>query len=219
MDSSSTFRSMNSNNNLIRQSSSPAGFLSALNSENGFASMRDVDKSIPSSRLNNHISFSSDKSSSSMFLPQIPENRNNMNDSTFRSLKRTRDDDSLTLDKQSGASGQYTPSLIHYMSLPKTSSEMAVAEKLLRFDQDSTPCKTRAKRGCATHPRSIAERMRRTRISDRMKKLQELFPSIDKQTSTSDMLDMAVQHIKDLQKDLQNLKNARSRCTCSCKES
>lgn len=34
MDSSSTFRSMNSNNNLIRQSSSPAGFLSALNSEN-----------------------------------------------------------------------------------------------------------------------------------------------------------------------------------------
>nr|GEU49746.1 transcription factor bHLH130-like [Tanacetum cinerariifolium] len=35
LDSSSTFRSMSSNNNLIRQSSSPAGFLSALNSENG----------------------------------------------------------------------------------------------------------------------------------------------------------------------------------------
>ena len=32
-------------------------------------------------------------------------------------------------------------------------------EKFLHF-QDSVPCKIRAKRGCATHPRSIAERVR-----------------------------------------------------------
>lgn len=32
-------------------------------------------------------------------------------------------------------------------------------EKYLQF-QDSVPCKIRAKRGCATHPRSIAERVR-----------------------------------------------------------
>lgn len=30
-------------------------------------------------------------------------------------------------------------------------------EKLL---EDSVPCRVRAKRGCATHPRSIAERVR-----------------------------------------------------------
>ncbi|KAL9281155.1 Transcription factor bHLH80 [Arabidopsis thaliana] len=28
--------------------------------------------------------------------------------------------------------------------------------------EDSVPCRVRAKRGCATHPRSIAERVRRT---------------------------------------------------------
>ncbi|KAH9626390.1 hypothetical protein KSS87_009076 [Heliosperma pusillum] len=50
-------------------------------------------------------------------------------------------------------------------------------EKLL---EDSVPCRVRAKRGCATHPRSIAERVRRTRISDRIRKLQELVPNMDK---------------------------------------
>ncbi|KAJ9567988.1 hypothetical protein OSB04_003954, partial [Centaurea solstitialis] len=50
-------------------------------------------------------------------------------------------------------------------------------DKLL---EDSVPCRVRAKRGCATHPRSIAERVRRTRISDRIRKLQELVPNMDK---------------------------------------
>ncbi|KVI00639.1 hypothetical protein Ccrd_021120 [Cynara cardunculus var. scolymus] len=200
LGSSSTFRTMNSTStNLIRQSSSPAGLLSSLNAETG---RRDVDKGNPSSGLNNnHISFSSQPSLSPMYLPQIVENTNEMNDSPYRSLKRTRDGDSkmfhssITMDTESGASGHYTPSLIHHTSLPKTSSEKAVVEKFLRFQQDSIPCKTRAKRGCATHPRSIAER----------------------QTSTADMLDLAVQYIKDLQKDLQTLNNARARCTCSSK--
>ena len=48
--------------------------------------------------------------------------------------------------------------LAHQFSLPKTSSEMASIEKFLQF-QDAVPCKIRAKRGCATHPRSIAERV------------------------------------------------------------
>jgi hypothetical protein len=69
--------------------------------------------------------------------------------------------------------------LAHQFSLPKTSSEMAAIEKFLQF-QDAVPCKIRAKRGCATHPRSIAERVRRTRISERIRKLQELVPNMDK---------------------------------------
>ncbi|XP_076945308.1 transcription factor bHLH130-like [Bidens hawaiensis] len=211
----STIRSMNStSSNLIRQSSSPAGFLSALNSETGFGGMRDVEKTISSSRLNNHISFSTG------FLPQIPENKNQINDSTFKSLKRNRDGDPITLERQNGLSGHYNnPGLVHHLSLPKTSTEMAVAEKFLRFGQELVPSKSsRAARGCATHPRSIAERVRRTQISARMKKLQDLFPNMDKQTSTADMLDMAVQYIKDLQKDLETLKDARSRCECSSKQ-
>lgn len=57
-------------------------------------------------------------------------------------------------------SGTRPPTVLaHHMSLPKTAAEMAAIEKFLQL-QDSVPCKIRAKRGCATHPRSIAERVR-----------------------------------------------------------
>ncbi|EPS68391.1 hypothetical protein M569_06378, partial [Genlisea aurea] len=82
--------------------------------------------------------------------------------------------------------------------------------------QDRTvTCKIRAKRGCATHPRSIAERMRRTRISERMRKLQELVPNMDKQTNTADMLDLTVEYVKDLQKQYKTLCDNQASCKCS----
>ncbi|KAM7512312.1 hypothetical protein LguiB_011187 [Lonicera macranthoides] len=287
-------------NNLIRQSSSPAGFLSYMSNENGFAAVRDVgsirgnnrigvEASATTSRLSNQMNFSSGPSSCSRFSPHIAENGienagrrspdnahmgnsndanrcyipsipNDWNNSTFNGLKRNRDGnmkmfsssngfDTQPLDKLNGClaipqstefdsmenvgcqtppkvesggnsifhgkmaydldqnenSGQYTPSLLHHMSLPKTSAEMAAVEKYLQFQQDSVPCKIRAKRGFATHPRSIAERVRRTRISERMRKLQELFPNMDKQANTADMLDLAVEYIKDLQKEVQKI--------------
>ncbi|GAB2266958.1 hypothetical protein Dimus_001945 [Dionaea muscipula] len=104
--------------------------------------------------------------------------------------------------------------LSHHLSLPKSSAEMAAFEKMLHF-QDTVPCKIRAKRGCATHPRSIAERMRRTRISDRMKRLQELVPNMEKQMNTADMLDLAVDYIKDLQEEYKKLSATRAKCLCS----
>ncbi|KAL5708163.1 hypothetical protein ACHQM5_018988 [Ranunculus cassubicifolius] len=104
-----------------------------------------------------------------------------------------------------------TRNLTHHFSLPKNSAEMAA---ILQF-QDSVPCKIRAKRGCATHPRSIAERVRRTRISERMRKLQELVPNMDKQTNTADMLDLAVEYIKELQSEVKKLNDCRANCTCS----
>ncbi|XP_022988125.1 transcription factor bHLH122-like [Cucurbita maxima] len=106
------------------------------------------------------------------------------------------------------------PMLAHHLSLPNTSAEMNAIEKILQFS-DSVPCKLRAKRGCATHPRSIAERVRRTKISERMRKLQELVPNMDKQTNTSDMLDLAVEYIKGLQKQVQTLSDNRAKCKCS----
>lgn len=54
--------------------------------------------------------------------------------------------------------GNRPPLLAHHLSLPNTSAEMNAIEKILQFS-DSVPCKLRAKRGCATHPRSIAERV------------------------------------------------------------
>jgi len=64
--------------------------------------------------------------------------------------------------------GQQQQPLAPQLSLPggggngvgkQPSAEMAAIDKFVQF-QDAVPCKIRAKRGCATHPRSIAERVR-----------------------------------------------------------
>ncbi|KAF5752677.1 transcription factor bHLH [Tripterygium wilfordii] len=144
-------------------------------------------------------------------------------DSSFNSMKRVRESDGNIFSGLNPFQSQTTKSLngtlglTHHLSLPKTSAEMAAMEKFLQF-QGTVPCKIRAKRGCATHPRSIAERMRRTRISERMRKLQELFPEMDKQTNTADMLDLAVQYIKDLQKQVKALTDTKAKCTCLSKQ-
>ncbi|CAL9761188.1 unnamed protein product [Musa acuminata subsp. burmannicoides] len=116
-------------------------------------------------------------------------------------------------EPQKGEVRNHVSGVTHQLSLPKTSSEMAAVENFLRF-QDAVPCRIRAKRGCATHPRSIAERVRRTKISERMKKLQEVVPNMDKQTNTADMLNLAVDYIKDLQKQVKTLTEGRASCTC-----
>ncbi|KAI4320202.1 hypothetical protein MLD38_033708 [Melastoma candidum] len=85
-------------------------------------------------------------------------------------------------------------------------------------DSGAAPCKFRAKRGFATHPRSIAERVRRTRISDRIRKLQELMPHMDKQINTADMLDDAVEYVKLLQKQIKELSEQQRNCMCKPRE-
>ncbi|CAA0805766.1 Transcription factor bHLH130 [Striga hermonthica] len=49
-------------------------------------------------------------------------------------------------------------------------------------------------------------------------KLQELVPNMEKQTNTSDMLDLAVDYIKDLQRQVKTLSDNRARCSCSAKQ-
>lgn len=253
--------------NLVRQSSSPAGFFSGFNAMRGgevrkFSNNGETCSS-SNSGLNNHqLNFASTPSSSSRYMPSIAEHGNETVEASspdnvqlvgnrdetsmaaytsaafstepwneppppapvpaFSILKRNRDGDFKMfsdfnrLENQDGGETRtHSHTLTHHLSLPKTAGEMAVIEKYLQFQQDSVPCKIRAKRGCATHPRSIAERMRRTRISERMKKLQELFPNMDKQTNTADMLDLAVEYIKDLQKQVQTLTETRAKCKCS----
>ncbi|CAI9114917.1 OLC1v1015742C1 [Oldenlandia corymbosa var. corymbosa] len=87
-----------------------------------------------------------------------------------------------------------------------------------KLSEDAVLCRVRAKRGCATHPRSIAERVRRTRISDRIRKLQELVPNMDKQTNTADMLEEAVEYVKLLQKQIEELSEQQKNCKCCVQE-
>ncbi|KAL6505335.1 hypothetical protein OROGR_025152 [Orobanche gracilis] len=117
-------------------------------------------------------------------------------------------------DQNNEGGSRPTTRLSHQLSLPTSSSEFSAMENML---QDSVPCRMRAKRGFATHPRSIAERVRRTKISERIRKLQELVPNMDKQTNTSDMLDWAVDYIKDLQRQVKTLSDNRAKCSCSAR--
>ncbi|KAK9929746.1 hypothetical protein M0R45_026832 [Rubus argutus] len=125
-------------------------------------------------------------------------------------------------------SGFGIPASLDYVSNPNfssASSSSSAANKRVREVkmeegglEESATLRVRAKRGCATHPRSIAERVRRTRISDRIRKLQELVPNMDKQTNTADMLDEAVEYVKFLQKQIQELSEHQLRCKCMAKE-
>jgi hypothetical protein len=58
--------------------------------------------------------------------------------------------------------------------------------------------RVRARRGQATDPHSIAERLRREKISDRMKNLQDLVPNSNKADKAS-MLDEIIDYVKFLQ--------------------
>ncbi|WJX49542.1 hypothetical protein P8452_35964 [Trifolium repens] len=119
-------------------------------------------------------------------------------------------------------SSTHTPTSVNACNNPFSQgvedSANALDLKMEKILEDSVPCKIRAKRGFATHPRSIAERVRRTRISDRIRKLQELVPNMDKQTNTAEMLDEAVAYVKFLQNQIEELTEQQRRCKCTIHE-
>ncbi|CAI9754304.1 unnamed protein product [Fraxinus pennsylvanica] len=171
--------------NFLRQNSSPAEFLSQINSDGYFSSFEIPEYTSPSS-----VSVSSEK------WALEAEDADKISPKLSSSSQQRGEKRGLV---HSGLSGSFD----------------AETEKLL---EDSVMCRTRAKRGCATHPRSIAERVRRTRISDRIRKLQELVPNMDKQTNTADMLDEAVAYVKFLQNEIQELREHQKNCKCSTKD-
>ncbi|CAA0169990.1 unnamed protein product [Arabidopsis thaliana] len=221
---------------LARQRSSPADFFTYLASDkNNFSLNQPTSDYSPQggsnggrghSRLKSQLSFTNHDS-----LARINEvNETPVHDGSGHSFSAASfgaattdswDDGSgsigFTVTRPSKRSKDMDSGLFSQYSLPSDTS-MNYMDNFMQLPEDSVPCKIRAKRGCATHPRSIAERERRTRISGKLKKLQDLVPNMDKQTSYSDMLDLAVQHIKGLQHQLQNLKKDQENCTCGCSE-
>ncbi|KAL3505033.1 hypothetical protein ACH5RR_034874 [Cinchona calisaya] len=63
----------------------------------------------------------------------------------------------------------------------------------------------RAKRGQATNSHSLAERVRRERISERMRLLQELVPGCNKITGKAVMLDEIINYVQSLQQQVEFL--------------
>lgn len=227
--------------NLLRQSSSHDGHFSnnnIISFGNGYEPMKGVENydgvkdsdgelTLSMNILNNQIGFSPRTPSSFRMLSQNPKTGSDGIGTTSHDDRRqvgSNDDAQYyghklvydSNDQNVGVRNQ-VDTLSHHLSLPRKSSEMFVVEKLLQFP-DFVPSSIRAKRGFATHPRSLAERVRRTRISERMRKLQEIVPNIDKQTCTSEMLDLAVEYIKDLQKQLKTMSAKRAKCRCRNKK-
>ncbi|KAL1159736.1 hypothetical protein V6Z11_A07G018600 [Gossypium hirsutum] len=66
----------------------------------------------------------------------------------------------------------------------------------------------RARRGQATDPHSIAERLRREKIAERMKNLQELVPNSNK-TDKASMLDAIIEYVRFLQLQVKVLSMSR----------
>ncbi|XP_061348365.1 transcription factor bHLH128-like [Gastrolobium bilobum] len=234
---------------LLRQKSSPPGFLTHLANHNhnhnhnggggagGFTITRGSGSYNSSQELKSQLSFTAQDSLSLSHTHAHPTTSDNTNTTTTThsyaaaafGIEPWDTSNSIVFSAPPNKRSKITnddPDFLHCLgalesqfSVPQTSLEMATMDKLLHIPEDSVPCKIRAKRGCATHPRSIAERERRTRISGKLKKLQDLVPNMDKQTSYSDMLDLAVQHIKGLQNQVQKLHNELENCTCGCKQS
>ncbi|KAK9704940.1 hypothetical protein RND81_07G021500 [Saponaria officinalis] len=74
--------------------------------------------------------------------------------------------------------------------------------------QPSIRPRVRARRGQATDPHSIAERLRRERIAERIRALQELVPSVNK-TDRAAMLDEIVDYVKFLRLQVKVLSMSR----------
>ncbi|GAB2226516.1 hypothetical protein Droror1_Dr00022326 [Drosera rotundifolia] len=115
--------------------------------------------------------------------------------------------DSQQFDEAAKISGE-RPNKRKQNPCPTTSNAMA---KLVKQNSEaSDPLKGeymhfRARRGQATNSHSLAERVRREKISERMRLLQDLVPSCSKVTVKTVMLDEIINYVKSLQQQVEFL--------------
>ncbi|XP_057448025.1 transcription factor bHLH49 isoform X2 [Lotus japonicus] len=91
-----------------------------------------------------------------------------------------------------------------------TSAAKASGKNAKHGSQASDPAKeeyihVRARRGQATNSHSLAERVRREKISERMKFLQDLVPGCSKVTGKAVMLDEIINYVQSLQRQVEFL--------------
>eukprot|EP00249_Psilotum_nudum_P008900 c21583_g1_i1 orf=1-1836(-) len=182
---------------LLRQTSLPGGLLSQLSVE---GINESGEKSVTTSSSGNSSEDGNFERSGQPFLPSFPfvgwDDRviapgNSLvgmqNGVAFPVRKRVREFEAKLFTGSTLSDCQQGEGLDQFSMLTAGSPDNQIATEHML--SELAPCRARAKRGCATHPRSIAERVRRTKISERMRRLQELVPNMDKQTNTADMLD------------------------------
>ncbi|KAI5067108.1 hypothetical protein GOP47_0017636 [Adiantum capillus-veneris] len=190
---------------LLRQSSSPAGLLSQLTLDE-FANGTDK---VPMSTTQGLVIGGWDEASMDSAMHKI---------AALGQRKRGRPEVDARLLKSLPAADLLMGSLDQITSSPPNHYPLMGSSSGDSMVTDSILCKSRAKRGCATHPRSIAERVRRTKISERIKKLQDLVPNLDKQAHTADMLDEVVEYVKLLKRQVEELSKPSCECNGMCQK-
>ncbi|KAJ4710674.1 transcription factor bHLH49 [Melia azedarach] len=93
---------------------------------------------------------------------------------------------------------------------PTSTTNKAAGKQGKQGSQSSDPPKeeyihVRARRGQATNSHSLAERVRREKISERMKFLQDLVPGCSKVTGKAVMLDEIINYVQSLQRQVEFL--------------
>nr|WCO08296.1 hypothetical protein [Suaeda aralocaspica] len=106
----------------------------------------------------------------------------------------------MMLQLSSGPGGFHGPPVYHGQPM---SNPVPVAPH-----QPAVRPRVRARRGQATDPHSIAERLRRERIAERIRALQDLVPSVNK-TDRAAMLDEIVDYVKFLRLQVKVLSMSR----------
>eukprot|EP00250_Pteridium_aquilinum_P033329 c545_g1_i1 orf=210-1583(+) len=197
---------------LLRQSSSPAGLLSQLMLDEFSTGTDKLGMSSPQGLVHGHAMGGWNEAAMDSAMQKI---------AALGQRKRGRDTDARLYKGLTAANLLQMGSMDQGSCLPSNHYSVVGASNGDSISTDSVLCKSRAKRGCATHPRSIAERVRRMKISERMKKLQDLVPNLDKQQHTADMLDEVVEYVKLLQRQVQELSKHSDECNgmCQTKES
>lgn len=146
-----SFKANGISNGTLNFSSRPSTCLKRMPqiAENGIQSLEsNCDQTINLVNENGSSKFTNEFWDNSAFNAHKTENEDEIMFSTTNGL-----------DSQEADFGYQNLGLTHHLSLPSSSTKMTSMEKFLQV-QGSVPCKIRAKRGFATHPRSIAERVK-----------------------------------------------------------
>uniref|UniRef100_A0A803LP71 BHLH domain-containing protein n=1 Tax=Chenopodium quinoa TaxID=63459 RepID=A0A803LP71_CHEQI len=121
------------------------------------------------------------------------------------SLKAARDakgrESLLSEQKLSGAVGRESFKKRKAERNPRCTSKDSKASEVQKPDY----IHVRARRGQATDSHSLAERVRREKISERMKYLQDLVPGCNKITGKAGMLDEIINYVQSLQRQVEFL--------------
>ncbi|RZC00225.1 Transcription factor bHLH62 isoform C [Glycine soja] len=112
------------------------------------------------------------------------------------------------LGSQMGTQENKNSPLQDLMEVANSQEESAISEQTPNGDTGEKPSpyvNSRKRKGQATDSHSLAERVRREKISERMKLLQDLVPGCNKVTGKALMLDEIINYVQSLQRQVEFL--------------